>query len=171
MRSLCCRRLVPVIILLAVSVVVVGCDRPKRGAGDSGPQATRLDVAKISAAVLAADQAYGAAWLKGDWAAASALTAPNYYGVSTDFELDHAGLKELFSKVRALGYEQQSPHVRVLRPDLAIVSYEMTMKETYDGHDISGRYWYATTWTLIDGSWKLLMEREIPLDVPKQPSN
>jgi hypothetical protein len=79
--------------------------------------------------------------------------------------------KEIFAKVKAFGYEKQSPHVRVFSPSLAIVSDQMTMKETYDGRDISGRYWCATLWTLIDGSWKLLMEQEIPLDVPKQTSN
>ena len=160
-----------VVALATVSVLAAGCDRLTPGAGDSDPQLSVRDVAKISAAVLSADQEYSAAWLKGDWAAASALIAPNYYGVSTDLELDHTGLEKLFRKVRAFGYEQQASHVRVLRPDLAIVSYEMTMKETYDGKDISGRYWYATTWTLIGGSWKLLVELEIPLDASHKPSN
>jgi hypothetical protein len=166
-RSLNFVRFTPVIILFAASA----CGRPNPDARDTSSQTTPRDVATIGAEILAADQQYGAAWLKGDWAAASALTAPNYYGVSTDFELDQAGLKEIFPKVKAFGYEKQAPHVRVFSPSLAIVSYEMTMKETYDGRDISGRYWYATTWTLIDGSWKLLMEQEIPLDVPKQSSN
>jgi hypothetical protein len=166
-----CSPLVPVITLVAVSAVMVGCDRPNSGARDSDPQTAVREATKISTDVLAADQEYGAAWLRGDWTAASALTAPNYYGVSADLELDHAGLEKLFPKVRALAYEKQARHVRVLRPDLAVVSYEMTMKEIVDGRDISGRYWYATTWTLMDSGWKLLMEQEIPLSDAHQPPN
>jgi hypothetical protein len=152
-------------------MMMLCCARSNRGVPDSDAQTAVRDATKISTDVLAADQEYGAAWLRGDWAAASALMAPNYYGVSTDIELDRAGLEKLFPKVRALAYEKQARHVRVLRPDLTVVSYEMTMKEISDGHDISGRYWYATTWTLIDSGWKLLMEQEIPLDDAHQPPN
>jgi hypothetical protein len=162
-----------VLTILAAAALVTfgGCTRAGDASVDSGAEPGRQDSSTTSTAVLAADREYSAAWLRGDWAAVSALVAPEYYGSSTDLELDFAGLKQLFPKVKASSYDKQAPHVRVLRPDLVVVSYEMTMKEISEGQDISGRYWYATTWTRTPSGWKLLMEQEIPLDAPVQPSN
>ena len=157
-----------VVALSAVLGFASGCDRTS---DDARTAEGSIDNAEVTAAVLSADDRYADAWLKHDWAGAASLIAPGYYGISTDFEIDRAGLKELFQKVNAHGYEKQSPHVRVLKHDLAMVSYEMVMKESYEGRDISGRYWYATTWLLTADGWKLLIEEEIPLGAPVSLSN
>ncbi len=153
--------------MLIATSILLGCKQGNNQATAAGSNVPAADDPKIIAEILAADKAYASAWLAGDWAAASALTAPNYYGVSTDTEIDHPGLEKLFPKAKAFDYQKQTPpHVRVLTPDLAMISYEMTMKETYEGRDISGLYWYATTWTRTPQGWKLLVEQEIPLSGP-----
>ncbi len=153
--------------MLIATLALLGCDRVDHAVPAAGSSVSAADEPKIIAEILAADKAYASAWLAGDWAAASALTAPNYYGVSTDLELDYPGLEKLFPKAKAFDYQKQTPpHVRVLTRSLAMISYEMTMKETYEGRDISGLYWYATTWTRTRDGWKLLIEEEIPLSGP-----
>ena len=55
MRSFRRRPHARVVALATVSVLAAGCDRLTPGAGDSDPQLSVRDVAKISAAVLSAD--------------------------------------------------------------------------------------------------------------------
>ena len=128
-------------------------------------------VSQVIAEVLAADQAYADAWLRSDWAAASAMIAPDYFGLSPDGSIDQFRLRDVFARAKALGYTRTTPHTKVLASDVVMVSYEQQMKETFDGRDISGRYWYSTIWKRLDGRWKLLVEQEIPLDEPAQPPN
>ena len=53
--------------------------------------------------------------------------------------------------------------MKLLAPDLALVNYVMWMRETYDGKDMSGRYWYSQIWVRREGRWLLLVEQELPM--------
>jgi Domain of unknown function (DUF4440) len=156
--------------LLGLSVAATGCGRPSRLPTEPSSQAAVRDTAQDSATVLALDRKYWEAEKTKDWSWVSAFVAPAYYGVGSDFEIDRAGLERDFPKVNLLDYELQPPRIRFVRRDLAVVSYVGRMKEFFDGQDISGRYWYSTTWTLVNNEWKLLVEQEVRLDSPPPPS-
>ena len=160
-----------IVPLLGLSVASTGCDSPSRLPPVPSSQAAPRDTAQDSATVLALDRKYWEAEKSKDWSWVSAAVAPSYYGVGSDFEIDRAGLERDFPKVKLMEYELQPARIRFVRPDLAVVSYVGRMKESFDGEDISGRYWYSTTWTLVNNEWKLLVEQEIRLDAPPPPSN
>ena len=165
------RALAVIATLLSLSVAATGCDRRNRLPPEPSSRAAPRDSAQDSATVLALDRKYWEAEKTKDWSWVSTLVAPSYYGVGSDFEIDRAGLERDFPKVQLMEYELQPPRIRFVRPDLAVVSYVGRMKEFFDGQDISGRYWYSTTWTLANDEWKLLVEQEVRLDAPPPPSN
>jgi ketosteroid isomerase-like protein len=116
----------------------------------------------VVAEVLARDHEYAEAWRRGDWPAIEAMIAPDYY------VFDGAGggiarLREEFPKIKLLEYKSEQPHVQILAPDLVLVNYVMQMRETYDGKDMSGRYWYSQIWIRREGRWLLLVEQELPM--------
>ena len=121
-------------------------------------------------AVLALDRQYWEAEKAGDWASLSALVAAEYYGVGDGVEIDRQGMQQDFPKIKLLEYKLNTSHVRLVGPDLAVVSYTGRMKECFGGQDISGQYWYSTTWRHRDTDWKLVIEEEVRLDPPTTPS-
>lgn len=167
MHTLGVGRLAVAAVLVVVLTAVNGCGQPHPTASPSSSRDTSND----SAMVLALDQKYWEAERTKDWKWVSEHLAANYYGVGNDFEVDRAAVESDFKKITLISYELQPPRIRFVRPDLAVVSYLGTMQETFDGADISGRYWYSTTWTLIDNKWMLLVEQEVSLDKQPPPSN
>jgi hypothetical protein len=91
------------------------------------------------------------------------IVAPEYLAAGDGFSWDLAKLGEEFPKTRALAHKNEVPHLKVLGPGLVLLYRATTMRETYAGADISGRYWISEIWTLGDGRWLLLVEQEIPL--------
>ena len=53
--------------------------------------------------------------------------------------------------------------MKQLSPGVLLVSNVATVRETYNGQDISGRYLSSVVSVLRDGKWLLLVEQEIPL--------
>ena len=141
--------------MAAVLVALIACAGPPSGRVESS--------ATVESQVLARDQEYAEAWLRGDWETVAVIVAPEYWGVGDDFSWDLAKLREEFPKAKAIAYKNEAPHVKQLGPDLALLNRVTTMRETYAGADISGRYWISEIWTLRDGRWLLLVEQEIPL--------
>jgi hypothetical protein len=142
-------------LVLALPVAVVAC---------AGGNSVRVESsATVESQVLGRDQAYAQAWLKGDWESVAAIVAPEYWGVGDDFSWDFAKLKEEFPKAKAIAYTSEKPQVRQLAPGLALLNRVTSMRETYAGTDISGRYWVSEIWTLRDGRWLLLVEQEVLL--------
>jgi hypothetical protein len=158
------RRNLPIpltITALVASLLVCSCKPTSiaatpRAAGSSSNDRDR-------SAVLQADQAYTDAYKRGDWPSAAALLAPGYYGVGSDLEVDRTALERNFPKIHVGEYKFQQAHVHFVRPDIAVVSRLGSMNESFDGSDISGRYWFSGTWIRIDGHWKLLVEEEVAL--------
>ena len=116
----------------------------------------------VVAEVLARSHDYDEAWLRGEWSAVKAILAPDYY-VFDGAEGDIARLREDFPKIKTLEYKQEQPHVKILAADLVLVNHVMQMRETYDGKDMSGRYWYSQIWVRREGRWLLLVEQELPM--------
>jgi hypothetical protein len=130
----------------------------------AGNPSVRVDSsATVESQVLARDREYSEAWLRGDWEAVAGIVAPEYWGAGSDFSWDLARLKEEFPKAKAMAYRNEAPHVKGLGPGLVLLNRVTTMRETYAGADISGRYWISEIWVRRDGRWLLLVEQEIPL--------
>jgi hypothetical protein len=145
------------------SLLACGC-KPTGIAATSQPTETsQPSNERDISAILQADQAYADAYKRGDWGSAAALLAPGYYGVGNDLEVDRAALERDFPKIHVVGYTFEHPRVHFVRPDLAVLSRVGSMNESFDGTDISGRYWFSGTWIRIDGHWKLLVEEEVAL--------
>ncbi len=155
------RALLVLACLTVAAMSPLGCTRSDSGAAETTPQSPQSNAGSTknsdpaTAAILAADRRYWGAQKKGDWPLIAALLAPEYYGVSADLELNRDDLARDLAKTKLLDYELQRARVRLVRPDLAVVSYTGRMKEIFDGQDISGRYWYSTTWVLQNHEWKL----------------
>jgi Domain of unknown function (DUF4440) len=103
------------------------------------------------------------AYRRGDWAALQALVAPDYSGITEDFEWDFASLKREFPKIRLIDSKVERQRVKLLSPDLILVNEVFTMSETFDGEDISGRYCSSNVWVRRNGRWLLLVEQEVRL--------
>ena len=145
---------------LLVMCALAACARrgEKRSPGAGGQSGSEL----VAAEVLARAHEYDEAWLRGDWPAAEAMLAADYY-VFDGVEGDLARLRQEFPKIKTLEYKQEQPHVKILAADLILVNHVMQMRETYDGKDISGRYWYSQIWVRREGRWLLLVEQELPM--------
>jgi hypothetical protein len=158
-------------VAAALVATLTACAKP-----GADPHPTTLTSASMSAAdaaeaVLALDRKYWESEKAGDWPVVASFIAPDYYGVGDGVENDRAGMERDFPKIKLLEYQLEHPRFKLVRPDLAVVSYTGRMKEFFEGQDISGRYWYSTTWTLRGNEWKLLVEEEVRLDQPASPSN
>jgi hypothetical protein len=125
---------------------------PKRATGD--------DSAHLGAIL---DARLTTAYHSGDWAALEALVAPDYLGITEDFEWDFASLKREFPKIRLIDSKMERQRVKRLASDLILVNDVFTMHETFDGEDISGRYCTSNVWVHRNGRWLLLVEQEVRL--------
>ncbi len=134
----------------------------RRGEEQTPSAGGQTGTESVVAEVLARAHEYDEAWLRGDWPAVKAMLAPDYYVFDGD-EGDVARLQEEFPKIKTLEYKQEQPHVKILAVDLVLVNHVMQMRETYDGKDMSGRYWYSQIWARRDGRWLLLVEQELPM--------
>jgi Domain of unknown function (DUF4440) len=121
----------------------------------------KISIGVTAAEVLDLDRRYWDGMRAGNWAAVASLIAPEYYGVGATFELNLEQLKLAFPKIKLLSYHLEPPRVKQVGPDLVVVSYVGSMRESFDGQDNSGRYWYSTTWTRRDNRWQLLVEEEV----------
>ena len=142
-------------------LIILNCE------GYAGNNSTDVSMAAKDPAVadvLALDHKYWEAERLKDWPAVVALVAPDYYSIGEDFESDYKELQSEFPKIQLYDYHIGSPHVRRLSNDSILVSYVATMHETYDGKDISGRYWCSTLWVQRNKKWLLLVEEEVRLD-------
>jgi hypothetical protein len=91
------------------------------------------------------------------------MVAPDYYGTGDDFEWDSTALQREFPKIQLSDLHVERQHVKRLAPDLILINDVLTMRETYAGQNISGRYWSNDIWVRRDGRWFLLVEQEFPL--------
>jgi len=103
------------------------------------------------------------AYLRKDWAALSAIIAPDYYASGDGFEWGFADLQREFPKIQLADFHIERQRVKQLAPGVLLVSDVATVRETYGGQDISGRYLSTDVWVQRDGKWLLLVEQEIPL--------
>jgi hypothetical protein len=97
------------------------------------------------------DRALTGAYLQRDWRALSGLVAPEYYGAGQGFEWDFAALQREFPKIHLSEFHLERQRVKPLSPDLILVNDTFTMRETYAGQDISGRYWSSDVWVRRGG--------------------
>jgi mannose-6-phosphate isomerase-like protein (cupin superfamily)/ketosteroid isomerase-like protein len=133
----------------------------------SPQSAGQSDTNSLAAEIIAAEDRYSQAYIHHDWAGASALLAPDYYGNAEGFEGDRTKLEQEFRKIRLLEYNVVStPHLKLLAPDIVLYNDVVTMRETYGDRDISGRYWHGDIWVRRDGRWLLLVEQEVWLREP-----
>ena len=146
--------------VVAALILAVGCDRQRIGLlGDQGQQIPE----SVKSEILSLDHRYAEAWRQGDWATVESLVAPDYSGIGADFSWNLQNLREEFPKVKLLEYNNEPASLKALGPDAVLLSYVTRMRETSDGKDISGKYWYSQVWVRRVGGWRLLVEQEIPL--------
>jgi hypothetical protein len=160
------RRKLPIPLAIAAVVaplLVCGCKPTSIAATSHATESSKPSNGRDVSAILQADQAYTDAYKRGDWPSAAGLLAPGYYGVANDLEVDRAALERDFPKIHVGGYKFEQPRVHFVRPDLAVLIRVGSMNESFEGSDISGRYWFSGTWIRIDGHWKLLVEEEVAL--------
>lgn len=146
-------------LALLAAAMLAGCGSHGSASTESG-NAFPL-VAESTA--IALDNSLTNAYVHQDWNALSALVAPDYYGTGDGIEWDYAALKREFPKIHLTDARAEHQHVKTLGPDMLLINEDMTIRETYDGHDISGRYAMSDIWVRRNGSWSLLVEQELPL--------
>lgn len=103
------------------------------------------------------------AYHRRDWVTLQSLVAPDYAGITEDFEWDFASLQREFHKIRLVDSKIERQRIKRLAPDLILVNDIFTMHETFDGEDISGRYNSSDVWVRRNGHWLLLIEQEVRL--------
>lgn len=145
--------------LLSAALIIASCalylSTPAPGAASG--QASE-DSSQIGAALNARlDDAYR----QKDWAKLEELVAPDYLGITEDFEWSFADLKREFPKIRLTGSKIERQIVKRLTPDLILVNEVFWMQETFDGADISGRYSTSNIWVRRGERWLLLVEQEV----------
>jgi len=113
--------------------------------------------------VLRRDHAYKEAFQRSDWPAVQKLVAPEYLGLVPEARWDVTQLAREFPKIKLRGYRDETPTLKRLGPEEMLVSQVSALDETYDGRDISGRYWVSCVWVRRAGRWLLLVEQEVPL--------
>jgi hypothetical protein len=121
----------------------------------------------VKAAVLGASARLTQIYEARDLGALIALVAPDYLGSAPGFEWDLAKLKEEFPKIHLHEFHGETPTLKQLAPNLVLLNQDASIRESYDGQDISGRYRMTTIWVHRGGHWCLLFEQEIPLPGPK----
>lgn len=109
------------------------------------------------------DQRLTNTYLHRDWAALSTIVAPDYCGSGDGFEWNFSDLQREFPKIQLADFHIERQRVKQLAPGVLLVSDVATVRETYAGQDISGRYKSTDVWVLRDGKWLLLVEQETPL--------
>jgi len=150
-------------LLLGVLILLVGCKQRER-AGSAAPNlAGASDEDSIVAEAAALDRRLTQIDLSRDWPALEAIVAPDYYGTGEGFEWDFAALQREFPKIQLSDLHVERQNVKRLAPDLILVNDVLTMRETYGGQNISGRYWSGDIWVRRNGRWLLLVEQEVPL--------
>jgi hypothetical protein len=114
------------------------------------------------------DKQLAEAYHQGNWAQLERLVAPDYSGITEDFEWDFASLKREFPKIRLSEWRIERQRIKRLASDLILVNNIFWMQETFDGQDISGRYCSSNVWVRRNERWLLLVEQEVRLrDVEK----
>lgn len=126
----------------------------------SQPASANTDVSAKGAEL---DRRLTEAYLRKDWTALEKFIAPDYAGFTPDEHWDFAGLKREFAKILMTDFHVERQQVRGISPDMILVNDVLTMKESYAGQDISGRYWTSDVWVRRNGKWLLLVEQEVPL--------
>jgi len=129
-------------------------------AGFHWPDASSADVTSLGAAL---DQQLSDVYLRQDWAALEKFVAPDYAAFAPDIQWDLAALKREFPKIHLRGYHVERQQIKRISGDAILIVDIGTMQESYDGQDISGRYWTSDVWVRRDGKWLLLVEQEVPL--------
>ena len=79
---------------------------------------------------------------------------------------DRAALQREFPRIRMQSFHRDSAIVKALGAGVVLLNEDATMRETYAGKDISGRYRMTTAWAFREGRWRLVFEQEIPLAAP-----
>jgi Domain of unknown function (DUF4440) len=173
------KRLLPLTVLPAIllALLVAGCSRP--GDGTPASNAVRSEDRDespgmneaVKAAVLGLEYAYWEAEKAGDWSVVAGLVAPDYYGVGDDFEINLAEMKRDFPRIKLSAYKLEEPRFKLIERDLAVISYAGRINELFDGKDISGRYWFSSTYVRRGDQWKLLIEQEVRINQAPPSSN
>ena len=144
---------------LFAATMLSGCGN--HGSASRESETTAPPATEATAVTL--DTSLTNAYLHQDWNTLSAIVAPDYYGVGDGIEWDYAALKREFPKIHLVEARAEYRHVKSLGPDMLLINENMTIRETYDGHDISGRYAMSDIWVRRNGAWFLLVEQELPL--------
>jgi hypothetical protein len=146
--------------VIAALILAVGCNRqPISSSGDH----SRPIPDALKSEILSLDHRYAEAWRQGDWATVESLVAPDYSAIGADFSWNLKTLREEFPRVKLLEYRNEPATLKAVGPDAVLLGYVTTMRETADGKDISGKYWYSQVWVRRVGGWRLLVEQEVPL--------
>ena len=148
----------PLVGLLATAVLA-GCGN--HNSGNREPEGGWPPVTEATAVAL--DNNLTNAYLHQDWHALSAIVAPDYDGIGDGIEWDYAALRREFPKIHLVEAHAEHQHVKTLSPEMLLINEDMAIRETYDGHDISGRYAMSDIWVRRNGAWFLLVEEELPL--------
>ena len=127
----------------------------------TGVDAESLESLRTEALALS-DQLVGI-YKSGDWRALLSLLDPGYLGTAPGIQWNLAALQREFPKIRLSEYHREAFIVKKLAPGMVLLNEDGTLRETYDGQDISGRYRFTTIWVKRAGSWRLLFEQEVPL--------
>ena len=100
-----------------------------------------------------------------DWSGLKKLVSSGYVGTAPGFQWTIADLEKEFPKISLHDIHRDAYFIKVLNPALVLLNEDATLKETYDGQDISGPYRMTTIWTKQGDAWQLLFEQEIPIPV------
>jgi hypothetical protein len=122
-----------------------------------------MPAAQARQVALALGERLTLAYRRRSWPGVDSLLADDYLGVAPGVEWDRAALRHEFPNIRLESLRSDSAIVRTLGPGVLLLDEDATMRESYAGEDISGRYRLTTAWVLRAGQWKLAFEQEIPL--------
>jgi ketosteroid isomerase-like protein len=150
----------------AVAVLVSCGAKSVALAGDLHQSSKQATVASLRAEILAMDDRLAKIYRTGDLPGLKALYAPDYLGYwAGQRAADLATVQREFPKVKLLEFHRDFAVVKELAPGVALLNEDGTMRETYNGVDVSGRYHYTTIWIKRAGRWRLLFEQEVPFAV------
>ena len=102
-------------------------------------------------------------YLHKDALALAVIVAPDYYCSGDGFEWNREDLLREFPKINLSEFHIERRKVKQLSPRLLLINDIVSIRETYSGRDISGRYANSDIWVRRGGQWFLLVEQEIRL--------
>jgi uncharacterized protein (TIGR02246 family) len=122
---------------------------------------TKEDVARE---VERAVQTIQAAFNRGDAATLRGLMAEDLVTVLPYARFSNAAdLLKVLSAWKYSDYKIEGLRVKALTGDVALVTYQATIKGTYRGKDVPSPVWVAEVWVKRDGKWLQASYQETPV--------